>query len=304
MKKLVAPTEDFIKTEHGIVNVDIAAGSNVVITLINNDGLNQNDYIVIGHEGNELCEMVQINAVVTPGTNVQVATVKFNHLKGEPVKKYRFNKRKFYGSTSATGSFSELTADGSPVTIQVDDPQGTLLEYTGNEGYTYFKSTYYNSQTSEETAISDSDAVAGDQTLRYASIYGIRKHAGLQGNYFYSDLRIEQKRSQAENEINSIIGLKYQLPLSEVPGFITYICELLAAGYIDYEEFGKDGEGFKWLGTARSLLKNISSGTQRLFGQDGQELATSSTVGQVQSYPNTIDEESGQGQFFTRNQIF
>lgn len=286
MQSFLAPTEPFIRIELGTLTADATAGSNVTLTLINNDGLSQNDYIAIGYEGNELCELELINAAVTAGTDVRVATLKFNHKAGEPIIKYRYNQRKFYGATSETGSYTELTSDGSPVDIQVDDPQGTLLEYSGTT-YTYFKATYYNSTSVEETDIADSTAVLGDQTGRYATLYDIRKHAGLVGNPRYSDFRLETKRKQAENEIDSAIIGRYVLPLSEMPALISRICELLAAGYIDYEEFGKDGEGVKWLGEARALLKAIQDGRQRLLGSDKAELTTNTKVNVLNGYPDS-----------------
>lgn len=305
MRTLIAPTEDIIKVERSRLAADATAGTNVSLNLENNDSIVQYDYIVIGYEGSELCEIQQVNAAVTAGHTVQVATLKFNHGKNEPITKYRFNQRKFYGSLTEGGSYVELTADGSPKNIQVDDPMGTILEYTGIEGYTHFKSTYYNSQTSTETAIGDSDAVAGDQTGRYTSLYAIRKHAGLQGNPFYSDARIETKRKQAESEINSVIFSQYTLPLAEVPALLGQICELLAAGYIDYEEFGADGQGGKWLGTARALLKAISEGRQRLIGVDGTELPVSlASTSAISSYPDTVDNDEGPGRMFTTRQEF
>src|SRR5829696_4328975 len=227
MRQFLAPTEEWIKTEIGTLNADATAGSNVTLTLINNDGLAQNDYIVIGHEGSELAELELINQAVTAGASVRVATLKFNHKAGEPIVKYGYNQRKFYGSLTEAGSYAELTSDGSPVNIQVDDPQGTLFEYTGST-YTYFKATYSNSTAAEETDIDDAVAVAGDQSGRYATLWAIRKHAGLAGNPLYSDVRLETKRKQAENEIKSAIMARYVLPLSEVPELITRICELLA----------------------------------------------------------------------------
>lgn len=286
MQYLFAPTEEFIKQERTTLNADATAGTGVSLTLKSNDGFSENDFIVIGYEGSELAELQQINAAVSGNTTVQVATLKFNHSKDEPVTLYRYNKRKFYGATSATGTFYELTADGSPKDIQVDDPQGTSIEYTGVEGYTYFKATYYNSQDTTETDTADAEAVLADESKRYCTIYAIRKMAGLQGNPFYSDVRIETKRKQAENEINSAISARYSLPLSEVPPILGQICELLAAGYIDYEEFGADGEGKKWLGEARALLKALRNGTQLLIGEDGSELTRNSTSGRLSGYPD------------------
>lgn len=285
MISLTAPSEPFIREEMGVLNADATAGSNVTLTLVNNDGLAQNDYIAIGYEGNELCELEQINAAVTAGSDVRVATLKFNHKAGEPIVKYRYNERKFYGATTETGSYTELTSDGSPAAIQVDDPQGAILEYTGST-YTYFKATYYNSQTAEETDIADAVAVLGDQSLRYATLYAIRKQAGLTENPYIDDGRIEEKRKQAESEINSAIMARYTLPLSEVPPLITRICILLAGGYLDYEEFGSDGQGVKWLGEGRALLKSLANGTQRLLGADYTELAVNAKVNQISGYPD------------------
>lgn len=294
MKSLTAPTEDFIRGEQTKLATDATAGSSVTLVLDNNNGFADVDFICIGYEGNELAEMVQINQAVTAGTNIRVTTLKFNHQAGEPVVKYRYDKRKFYGATSATGSYTELTSDGSPKLIQVDDPMGSTIEYSGST-YTYFKATYYNSNTTEETDIDDAEAVYGDTSLRYATIYAIRKHAGLHGNPRYSDSRLETKRKQAENEIDSVLAARYVLPLTEVPALLGQICELLAAGYIDYEEFGSEGEGVKWLAEARSLLKGIADGKRLLIGADGTELTRVTGAGRVTGYPN--DEDTDDAQF-------
>jgi phage gp36-like protein len=286
MKTLIAPTEDFIKLERTELDADVSAGSNVALTLLSNDGLSQNDFIVVGREGSEKAELQQINAAVVAGTTVQVATLKFAHKKGDPVTRYRYNQRKFYGATSATGTYTELTTDGSPKTIQVDDPQGTILEYTGSEGYTHFKATYYNATSIDETSIADSDAVEADESKRYTSLYNIRVQAGLTNNPFITDGRIERKRKQAENEINSMIASRYTLPLAEVPELLGTICDLLAAGYVDFEEFGPDGEGKKWLGEARGMLKSLQDGRQRLIGSDGTELSPTSKSNRLRGYPD------------------
>lgn len=303
MRFLIAPTEDFIKQEAGIIATDVTAGSSVSIVLDSSEELAANDYIAIGHEGSELAELQQI-ASVTNVTTIVVTTVKFNHKAGEPVRVYRFNQRKFYGSETETGTYVELTGDGSPAAISVDDPQGTRLEYSGST-YLFFKATYYNSTTLTESAEADAEAVEADESKRYASIYAIRKHAGLVGNNFYSDIRIETKRKQAENEIDSAIFARYSLPLSEVPALLGQIIELLAAGYIDYEEFGKEGEGVKWLGSGRSLLKAIADGKRRLIGADGTELSVKAKVGVLNGYPDdSIDEGSSEDKKFDIGEKF
>lgn len=284
-KLLLAPTEDFIKVERGTLDADAVAGTSVALTLQNNNGLAQYDYIVIGLEGNELAELEQISAAVSGNTQVTVGTLKFNHKKGEPITKYSFNKRKFYGCVTETGSYAELTGDGSPKDIQADDPQGTFLEYTGST-YLFFKATYYNSQTTTESAIADANSVSGDESLRYATIYGIRKMAGLAGNPLYSDQRIEVKRKMAESTINAALAARYVLPLTEVPALLNDICESLAAGSISYEEFGKDADGIAWIQSAKSTLKSISKGEMILMGADGLELTRQTNSGSLIGYPN------------------
>ena len=291
MRTLLAVTEPFIKTQVTRLSADVAAGTSVTLPVENSDGFSNTAYVVVGFEGSELAELQQINDAVSDPNQISIATLKFNHQKGEPVTLYRFNQRKFYGATGATGVYAELTGDGSPKDIQVDDPQGTIFEYSGSTA-TYFKATYYNSETTEETAISDSEATLADESARYASLWAIRKHAGLAGNPLYSDFRMEMKRKQAENEINSAILSRYTLPLTEVPALLSYLCELMAAGYIDYEEFGPDGQGGKWLGEARAILKAIQSGKQLLIGADGTELARQTNTSSLSGYPDSEDTDS------------
>lgn len=307
MKTLTAPTEDFAKGEAGIIAENVAAGSSVVITLENNDGFSVNDFVAIGQEGDELCELAQISDV-SGETNIEVSTLKFNHVAGEPVRIYKYDKRKFYGATSADGSFTQLTGDGSPKPIQVDDPMGTTLEYSGST-YTYFKATYYNSATDTETDADDAEAVAGDESARYAPLYDIRKHAGLAGNYRYSDRNLEIKRMQAENEIKSVIASRYVLPLTYIPAIITRVCTLLAAGYIDYEEFKSStldtdadytGDGRGWLGEARGILKSIKDGKQLLLDADDAELERVESTGQISGYPNDTCTDASKTKMSTR----
>lgn len=303
MRTLLAPTEDFIKLERTQLDADATAGSNVTLTLLNNSGMAENTFIVIGREGSEQAELQKINQAVTAGTSVRVATLVFPHKKGDEVTVYRYDKRKFYGATTATGSYSELTSDGSPVAIQVDDPQGTRIEYAGDT-YTYFKSTYYNSVTGLETSQTDSEAVLADETVRYCSLYAIRVQAGLTNNPYIGDGRVEAKRLQAENEVNSIVFRLYSLPFAEIVPLITRVTVLLAAGYIDFEEYGPDGQGVKWLGEARAILNQISEGTRNLIASDGTELTRLTLTDGIQSYPSSVDDNNGPRQYFKMGQRF
>lgn len=296
MKTLLATTEDVIKLARTSLSADASPGSSVTLNVLGNDGMSQNDYVVIGVEGTDTAEIQKINTVVAHGTSIQVATLIYSHKQDEPVQIFRYNERKFYGCTTIAGNYTELTAYGSPKTIDINNPQGTLLEYTGTEGYIYFKSTYYNSTTSEETDIGESTAILADEGVRYCSIEAIRRQAGLTENPFVTDGMIEVYRTRAENEVNSYLYNRYILPLvnqttdeQEIPAIVENCTMLLAAGYMDYREYGKDGEGIKWLGEARGVLRAIQSGTQRLLGSDMIEFQQKTLTQGIQSFPSSSD---------------
>lgn len=313
MRSLLAPTEDSIRLAEAKLAVAISAGSDVSLNIYGNGGFEENDYVCIGIPGTPTAEIQKINAAVTDGNAIQVSTVLYPHTADEPVQVYRYNQRKFYGSLTLTGAYSELTSSGSPKSITVNDPQGTYFEYTGLDGYIYFKSTYFNATTNEESDIADAIAVASDQSTRYCSLYEIRFQAGMQDNPYVADDTFEGYRTQAENEINSYLYARYVLPLEngttstlEVPALITNCAIKLAAGYSDYREYGKTGEGVKWLGEARGILNSIKKGTQRLIDSSFQEYQLQKQTQGVQS--NANQETSGHGHnnrpIFTTRQQF
>lgn len=309
MKVLLAPTEDFIKYGRALVAADALLGSSVYVTITNATEYIVGDYVVIGWEGSDTAELVPIVAIT--GNTIEIAILLFNHSKDEPVVKYRYNQRRFYGSLTSGGSYVELTSSGSPKNITVNSPQGTMLEYVGNEGYLYFKSTYYNSNLSQESNISDAGSVLGDESLRYCSLYDIRNQAGLTKNSFIDDGVVENYRKQAENEIDGFLGALYILPFmnsqgqNEIPFMVTRIAILLAAGYWDFKEFGSDGEGKKWLGEGRGILNSLQQGgSQRLIGADKKPMLQQTASSGVQSFPNTVDNNNGPTRQFTMQQRF
>ena len=281
----------------------------MTISVLSAESFAADDFVVVGIEGSEQAEMCRVVAV---GTGyIEVQTLLKNHLQDEPITKYKYNQRKFYGSLTSGGTYHELTSYGSPANIEVSDPQGTYFEYTGTEGYVYFKSTYYNTTDTTETDITDAAETYADETERYCSIYAIKKQAGLTQNPYIGDAVIEQYRKRAEAEVNSFLNAKYFLPLTnsqgirEIPFAVENCTVLLAAGYADWQEFGKDGEGFKWMADARKQLKQIQSpGGQQLIGSDFKEMQNRGSSSGVQSYPDMVDNANGPTQSFTMMQKF
>lgn len=270
MKTLYAPTEDFIKGEHTTLTASVSGGTGISLDVENTSGIATGSFIAVGYEGSETCELTRVTSV-TDATHVVLDSLLFNHANGEHIRVYRYNARKFYGSTAGV-IWNELTASGSPKAIEVDDPQGTVLEYTGSDGYLYFKATYYNTATGEETDPNEAGATSADQSSHCASLYDIRVAAGFIGNTYYTDSRIEDKRREAEAEINSVLSAVYTLPLTYVSDYVQNIATMLAAGKILFQEYPESETGAKMLGEARALLVKITKGEVLLFDENMVEL--------------------------------
>ena len=290
MKVLFAPTEEFIKIRKSVLTADALIDATEIF-VENNNGFLEEKCIVIGWDGSESAEKTTISGTPTEGQTLTVDALKFPHKAGETVTLYRYNRRKFYGSQTIDGEYTELpeSSNNGGIEIQVNNPQGTPCDYdeSGGEGYLYFKATYYDDINADETSLSESIAVSSDQSGRYTTIHSIKRQAGLVKNPYITDDAVETYRLRAENEINSVLYSKYILPLTTVPALIENICTLLAAGYMDYQEFGKEGEGVKWLGEARGLLNSIKKGTQILLDTDGEELPTRTRSSGVTSNPSS-----------------
>lgn len=284
MKTLKASTDPSIITARSTLSTDVSAGSNVTIPLLNNSGFADTYFVAIGY-GGEGGELQQINQAVTAGSNIRVATLTRDHKAGEKVVVMRFNQRKFYGSATRDGSYTELS--GSPVTIKVDGPEGATLAYTGTE-YSYFKATYYNSTDLIETSVDDAIPIASDESRRYATISAIRSRAGLDRSIRISDAEFERARIRAEAAIDSALCNRYVLPLTAdpIPAIINTICEDWAAGWILIEkEIDKEGKGEKYMKSAKQDLEDIASGKTILIGIDGLQISASNRVS-ISGFPD------------------
>jgi len=148
----------------------LATGTTLVVD--NTQGFTAQDYIIIGEPGSETSEIVQISSI-TNATTMVIGAVNFNHAIDESVRRTPFNQVKFYQSSTSGGA---LTIDGT-VDMNVDNvdlltPYGTT---TTNARLLYWKITYYNSTTSDETSTSDSEEYYG-ATVLYCSEQDVRDY--------------------------------------------------------------------------------------------------------------------------------
>ncbi len=135
--------------EPAILKIPVSAGSTVAMTLDDNTGLANADYILVGEIGKGKTEIAVINAAVTRGVAIQVATLVFPHNAGTPVRKIPYNQVKFYRAATLTGSKSQL---GSAVAIDVEKEFTTYEDSTNTDGYGFFQ--FYNSTTTAASGYS------------------------------------------------------------------------------------------------------------------------------------------------------
>lgn len=129
------------------------------ITVDNNNSFAQNDRVMIGEIGREKTEIVTVTGAVTAGTSLTIGATTFPHEADEPVTRLQYDQVKYYRSTTGTsGTYSILT------TVALDVDNGDLVtnydDTTGLSTY-FYKVSYYNSVSGQESALSDPIAGSG-----------------------------------------------------------------------------------------------------------------------------------------------
>lgn len=133
---------------------DCDAGATVIYTL-DNAGFTLSGvddyYILIGDYGSERSEIVLVDASdgSTGNNSFKISATKYSHEASDPVTFIRYNKIKIYGSVDSGGTKVLIT------TIDIDSSQ-QFTEYTYvGDTYSYFYTTYYNSNGDIESDYSD-----------------------------------------------------------------------------------------------------------------------------------------------------
>lgn len=303
MQILLAPTEDVVLREKSFISADEVVGQ-TTISVENAQSFAANNFVVLGEIGNETAEIKKIASVGSDLLSVvlTVAT-KFEHLKDSPIQVIRYDKRKFYRSSTETGAYTHLSAEGSPVDIQVDQPEGTEFEDSSGISSSWYKATYYNSVDGSESSTDDAVATKAGDSQHYTSVYKIRVESGFEKNpYIGSDL-VDRYRIEAEAQAEGSIAQAYQLPFSSVPRIFQHIVTLLSAGLLLSKEYGLEADvevsktGQRKIDRAEELLKKIADSSILLIGEDGTELSKKTEV--MASSSNVYDEDiADKGELF------
>jgi len=297
MQILSAPTEDSVLTELTYLSDDVAVAANS-ISVTNPQGFATDDYIVIERVRSETAEVVKIASV--SGSEITLSTaLNFLHKDGVRIQKILFNQRRFYRSTSETGSYTLLATKS----IEVDRPDGTFYEDSTGTSTSWYKSTYYNSTTDVETTLADAVACKAAESEHYTSLWDIRKQAGFEDAFGIKDETIAAYRDEAENEFEAAIVSVYTIPLVPKPKIVRQIINLLAAGNLLIKEYGMEADieisksGQRMLDRAYDLINKIVNKTLKLVDDDGDPLTLKTNTTEA-STSNVYSSQSDRGELF------
>lgn len=262
----------------------------------NRQGYGNGDFLLISRPGKEICELRTV-ALNADGETIDVSALSFDHqrfaqltsINGTHIKVYR--AANVDGHVPADGSF---VAVGSPLAIEVDQMFTNFTDPDGGAGY-WYKFTYYNPSAVSETPLADAVAVRGGGYGHYATIDQIKREAGFGSNPNITPAMVDERRVNAEDEINTTLGGIYAVPFADpVPAVINNITRLLAAGFLLQNQYGvftnASSVGDKKVKDARALLAQVKSGAITL--QD----ATGTSIKQQQSvdiYPGNSTDDDG-----------
>ena len=126
--------------------------SGTALKVANTEGFSATDYLVLNPK-TEKAEIVSITSVDNDVT-LTISATKFAHQVGTRVFKLPYNQMRFYYCASADGTY---TAIGSSETEMKFSEIYTNYVYGAGTSSLYYKRTFYNSTTTDESAIADAD---------------------------------------------------------------------------------------------------------------------------------------------------
>lgn len=278
------------------------------LTVRNNQDYSVNDKILIGAVGTENCELAIVSAV-TGNASLTIGATKFPHKRFDQVTKTFGDKAKIYTAPNVSGLAPADSAFTTLLTTLTLDTDNFYTQYTDSGGSSsfWYKYTYFNSQSSAETAIANSLAVRGGNIGNYCSIDDIRDEAGLRNNPYITDVMIDLRRRDAQGEIDASLSGLYTTPfVAPINALISKVTRLLSAGFIMTKNFGpmvalNTDNGTSKIKEARDILTQLNTKNLVLTDTAGNDISVqSSDSGIFTGYPNnstaTDDPSVGGGE--------
>lgn len=284
------------------------AAAQAVAVVENAQGFATDNFFLVGR--GDQAEIKKIQSI--SGQNVTaVSNFSFKHNRFDEVLKLRGDQIVVYRATApatnlppADNTYSVLTT----LTIEADQEYTEHIDSGGSSGY-WYKMTYKNSVSGQETDIGDSEPIRGGDFGHFCTIYEIREEAGFVGNDRIPDSMIADSRDDAEDEIKGRLSKRYSMPLTYVPPMVRNITKYLGAAYLLLKSYGIGEEGTNKEGQAKKkmameMLEGIEKGEVALLDQAGQPLAQITTT--LSGYPDDTAAEADppEGRKFKITQVF
>lgn len=281
--------------ERTALTADYVSGTSLPVE--STQGFVPGDIIYVGQLSRERCEKAAVDAVTSATTLTLVSALQAPHSRLDAVTSVLGDTIKIYRASNVDGTPPDAGAFTMLATRTID-PDQTTTYYTDSSGSAsyWYRFTYYNPSTSEETSLLDSEPVRGDDFGHYCSISEVRSEAGFDGAVNLSDVTIDQQRRAAEAEINSTLRGAYTTPfVKPLPQRIRYLTIKLAASFLKNKAYPGQGLGDSDVKDVRGQLKALQNGSDVLDDDtvtpyDGQH---------VDSWPNdttaSVDPDLGGG---------
>lgn len=266
---------------------DVAAGASSVVVR-STDGFTVGDVFYIGQLGQDGCERAVVSAVASPTTLTLVSPLERPHAAFSAATAVLGDRIRIYRAPNADGTEPLVDAFSVHATRSIDADQVNTF-YTDSSGSAdyWYRHTYFNETTLDETELSEFDAVRGDDYAPYALNDEIRKEAGFEGAVNLKDSVVDQQRRAAEAEVNTSLGGYYTVPFTKpVPQTVKYIVIKLAAGFLVANAYGRDASKEGRVKDARAQINAIQTGDLVLDGDAALEAGEG-----VSGWPDSTTEE-------------
>lgn len=256
--------------ERSTLAADVAEGAQS-ITVESTWGYAAQETIYLGQLAREGCERAVIASVDDETTMSLAEPLKRAHRRSAPVTSVVGDRLRIYrapnvsGAVPADDAFTVLATRS----IDPDQPSTYYRDNSGGSDY-WYRITYYNETTLEETELAAAAPFRGAEYEHYVSLSDIRREAGFQGAHNLGDDLIDAQRIEAETEVNTALRGSYEVPFKKVPADVKVIVTNLAAGLLRLSAFrGSDAQGDKLVKDARARLAQLSAGDSTLSPDDG-----------------------------------
>ncbi|MGW6120441.1 hypothetical protein ACWFRF_15470 [Nocardia sp. NPDC055165] len=253
------------------------------LLLVSTQGIEVGRIIYLGTLSREGCERAVVSSVNADGVTLGLtANLKLDHAVNADVTAVLGDLIHFWRAANVDGS---VPADGDFTVIATRsiDPDQTSSFYRDADGSSsyWYRYTYYNATSSDETLLQNSEPVRGDDYGHYASLSEIRSKAGLAEAVNLKDSDIDLHRRAAEREVNGALAASYSVPFSPVPGEVNTLTVELAASMLLVAAFGAIYE--HRLKSARDAIKAYADRAATITDDEGNSLVES---GAFSGYPD------------------